>query len=246
MSIDWWTIGLQAINVLILVWLLGRYFWRPVADIIAKRQAAAKELLESARTRRDQADATLAEVVQLRATMAQQRADLLAKAQGEIEQMRAQHLLLAAQQAQAVLGAAQVELARRQAAAEHIWREHAAQLAVSIAQRLAARLDSAAVREAFLGWLLHDLRVLPEVTLQALARTGNADVISAMPLDAVEQAHHAEQIGAALGTPMALTFSTDPALIAGLELHSAHLVVNNSWRADLARILEDLGDVEHA
>lgn len=246
MTIDWWTIGLQAINVLILVWLLGRYFWRPVADIIAKRQAAAKELLDAAQARREQADAALAEVAQIRAMMAQQRVDLLVKAQAEIDQMHVEHLQLATQQAQAVLDAAQVEIARRQAAAEHIWREHAAQLAVAIAQRLAARLDSAAVREAFLDWLLHDLRALPEVTREALTRAGAANVVSAMLLNASERTHHAELIAAALGTPMSLTFSADPALIAGLELHSAHLVVNNSWRADLARILEDLGDVEQA
>jgi F-type H+-transporting ATPase subunit b len=30
-TIDWWTLGLQAVNVLILIWLLGYFFWRPVA-----------------------------------------------------------------------------------------------------------------------------------------------------------------------------------------------------------------------
>ncbi|MDU1693666.1 MAG: ATPase, partial [Bradyrhizobium sp.] len=33
MTIDWWTVGLQAVNVTILVWLLARFFWRPVAGI---------------------------------------------------------------------------------------------------------------------------------------------------------------------------------------------------------------------
>ena len=28
MTIDWWTLGLQTINVAILVWLLKRFFWR--------------------------------------------------------------------------------------------------------------------------------------------------------------------------------------------------------------------------
>jgi len=29
MTIDWWTLGLQTVNVAILVWLLQRFFWRP-------------------------------------------------------------------------------------------------------------------------------------------------------------------------------------------------------------------------
>ena len=41
MTIDFWGLGLQAVNVLILVWLLSRVFWRPVAAAIAKRQETA-------------------------------------------------------------------------------------------------------------------------------------------------------------------------------------------------------------
>jgi F-type H+-transporting ATPase subunit b len=39
------------------------------------------------------------------------------------------------------------------------------------------------------------------------------------------------------GTPR-LRFVTDPDLIAGLELRSAHFVLHNSWRADLETILQ--------
>ena len=44
MKIDWWTLGLQAVNVLILVWLLSRFLFKPVAAIIAERQQAATRL----------------------------------------------------------------------------------------------------------------------------------------------------------------------------------------------------------
>jgi len=29
MTIDWWTLGIQTVNVVILIWLLERFFWRP-------------------------------------------------------------------------------------------------------------------------------------------------------------------------------------------------------------------------
>ena len=41
MHIDWWTLAFQTVNVLVLIWILGRFFFRPVADIVAKRQAQA-------------------------------------------------------------------------------------------------------------------------------------------------------------------------------------------------------------
>ena len=34
MSIDWVTLGLQAVNVAILIWILARFFWRPLAAMI--------------------------------------------------------------------------------------------------------------------------------------------------------------------------------------------------------------------
>ena len=53
MRIDWWTLALQAVNVLILVWLLGRFLFRPVMDAIAARQASAQALLDAVHGRLD-------------------------------------------------------------------------------------------------------------------------------------------------------------------------------------------------
>ncbi|AOH87284.1 hypothetical protein AWL63_24355 (plasmid) [Sphingomonas panacis] len=55
MHIDWWTLALQAINVLILVWLLARFLYRPVMKVIADRQAAADALLSEAQSSKDAA-----------------------------------------------------------------------------------------------------------------------------------------------------------------------------------------------
>ncbi len=42
MRIDWSTLALQTINALVLIWLLARFLFRPVAGIIAERQKAAR------------------------------------------------------------------------------------------------------------------------------------------------------------------------------------------------------------
>ena len=61
MAIDGWTLGLQAINVIVLIWILSRFLFRPVADIIKARQAAAQKLLdEAAHARADAEDARAA------------------------------------------------------------------------------------------------------------------------------------------------------------------------------------------
>ena len=48
MRIDWWTLGLQTVNVLILVALLARFLFRPVVAVMDERRAAAAKLISDA------------------------------------------------------------------------------------------------------------------------------------------------------------------------------------------------------
>ena len=48
MQIDWWTLGLQTVNALVLIWLLSRFLFRPIASILAEREATARRLLDDA------------------------------------------------------------------------------------------------------------------------------------------------------------------------------------------------------
>ena len=57
MHLDPWTFALQIVNVLVLVWLLARFLFRPVAAIIAERRAAADALLAQAEAARAKAAA---------------------------------------------------------------------------------------------------------------------------------------------------------------------------------------------
>ena len=137
--------------------------------------------------------------------------------------------------------AAKAAIEKEKDAADKAWAERASRLAVEIAQRLAARLDGPAVRAAFLDWLLEEIRTLPDPARQAVAANGVAlEAISATPLDPADQERYRELIGEAFGAHPQIAFKADPALIAGLELHGPHLVVSNSWRADLTKILADL------
>ena len=58
MHFDWSTLVLQTVNVLVLLWLLRRFLFRPVVAIIAARKDAADKLLADAEAARAQAEAT--------------------------------------------------------------------------------------------------------------------------------------------------------------------------------------------
>lgn len=243
MTIDWWTLGIQTVNVVILVWLLQRFFWRPVAAIIEQRRTAARRILAEADDKRSAAQAVLAEVEHARAGIAEEREAVLKVAEQEAEQVRAKRLDDARAEADLLRAAAKSAIEAERQAAEKAWSERASRLAVAIAERLASRLDGPAVRAAFLDWLLKEIHALPDPTRQAVAADGTTlEAVSATPLAPSDQERYRKLIGEAFGNDPTIAFETDPALIAGLELRGPHLLVRNSWRADLDRILAELAD----
>lgn len=241
MTIDWWTLGIQAVNVVILIWLLARFFWRPVAAMIEQRRGAAQQLLTETETKRNQATEALAEIERTQKGFDKERDAVVAAAQESAEQARAGILASAAKEAAALKASAKTAIEKERHAAEKVWAERANRLAIEIAERLMGRLSNPAVNAVFLDWLLGEIRKLPASVLSAIAANGAAlEAVSATPIEPAERARFRRLIGEAFGAQPEISFRVDPALIAGVELHGPHLVVNNSWRADLANIVADL------
>src|SRR5271166_2647938 len=201
MRIDWWTLGLQTINVAVLVWLLGHFFWRPLAAMIAQRRDTIQATLDDAAAKHAAADAARAEIEKIRAGFAQERDAILAAARETAEQARTARLQEAAKDAETLIAAARDTIETERQANERAWAERAAKLAVAIAERLAARLDGPAVRAAFLDWLLQEIRALPAATRAALLSNGvPIEAVSATPLEPSEEERCRTLIGQALGT----------------------------------------------
>jgi F-type H+-transporting ATPase subunit b len=241
MTIDWWTLGIQTVNVVILVWLLKRFFWRPVAGMIERRRATALRALAEAQAKRNEAEAALVDIGRTRAGFAQERETILTAAREAAERARTARLEEAAKEAASLEAAAKAQIEKDREAVNAAWSERASRLAVEIAGHLAARLDGPAVRGVFLDWLLDEIRRLPEPARQAMAANGVAlEAVSAGPIEPTDQERYRIQIEEAFGAQPKIVFKTDPTLIVGLELHGPHLVVSNSWRADLTQILADI------
>lgn len=242
MTIDWWTLGLQTLNVLILLGLLQHFFWKPVAAIVAQRKAVAAKIVADRTALDRRAAEAEADAAKVRAGFAAERAALLAEAQLEAGRARDTVLAQARTEAAALQTAAQAAVQAGQDAARKAWADRSNELGVEIAGRLVARLGGDTVQAAFLDWLVGAIAALPEQARKALAEHAVAlNVVGTAPLTEAAQAQATDRIGAAFGYRPQIAYTTDPALIAGLELHAPHLAVSNSWRADLADILENLG-----
>jgi len=244
MRIDWWTLTLQTINVLVLVLILARFFFRPIMDIVARRQEEANKLLFDATTAREKAADAKAEVDKIRVGVATERDRLIAEAQKAADIERQNLLSQVSQEIAKLRTEAEAAIARNQKAAEQAIIVRASELAVDIAQRLLARIPPGASLTAFLDGLCQKLRTLPPQErgdfTSAAATDHPIEVVVAAALSKTEIDQIRNALRDALGSELTLKVRSDPALIAGIELHGHGTIVRNSWRADLDRIHEEL------
>lgn len=237
MRIDWSTLALQTVNVVVLVWLLSRFLFRPVSDIIAKRQAAARKLIDDASRERDAAHAERERARAERASLAAARDDALKDALAQAAAERERLIAAARADAQALRYAA-----RAQADADAVQRAkaldaRATRLAIDIAAKLLARLPDSARVAGFVDGVAASLARLPADVRASLAdEDAQVRLVAPRALTAQEAAACRAAFAASVGRPLEPDVRVDPALIAGLELESKYANVRNSLRQDLATI----------
>ncbi len=240
MRIDLWTLALQTVNVLVLVWLLARFLFRPVAAVIAARREAADKLLADAEEQRQKTANEAASLAHQRDGLAAEGQRILTEAHAAAEAERAtllQHATEAAARLQA--DAHQAIAGERQSMRETLERE-AADLAVAIATRLLQRVPPHTLNRIFVDTLAETLAMHPA---RAALASAELELVSAVPMDDTTQADTRASLTRALGAPPRINFRTDPTLLAGIELGAPSLLIRNSWRADLDRITRSLHEV---
>ncbi|MDF0543922.1 hypothetical protein PX699_16340 [Sphingobium sp. H39-3-25] len=245
MHIDWWTLALQAINVLILVWLLARFLYRPVMKVIADRQAAADALLSDAQIAKDAALAETAALKSRNDDFAAEAVQRRTEMQADIDIDRSRLLAQARIDADAVTkqAAAAADAERAHLLAE--WQDKAGLLAGNMAETLLKRLPAFHTTEAMFDALVERLDSLSEAEKRKLAEDGPLAILTPAPVGEADRARYLEALNGVLPDTPASEFAVDPSLIAGFEMRGAHMRVSNSWRADLDAMLATLKENHH-
>ena len=241
MQIDWWTLGLQALNALVLIWLLAHFLFRPVVDAIAARQKAAGQLLADARAAKEAAESEREKAAAEAANLAEHRSEALKAAVAEAA--AAKLALLAAAQADAdkLRAAAQAEIEAARHAEAVAAEDRAGRLAVDIATKLLDRLPREARVAAFIDGIATGLAKLPEGTRASVGVDGASVRLTAARAATPEEVEACRKaLASVLGHPVLVEVKVEPELIAGIELETPHAVVRNSFRADLVRLKSEL------
>ncbi len=241
MHIDWWTLGLQTINLLVLVWILSRFLFRPIAGIIRERQAASADLLKKAEVERDKADLEERQAEQDKEEAERARGEVLKSAAKEAEAEKTQILAAARQEADKLRAQAKTDIERLRQAEEARSNRQASELAVEIAAKLFNRLPRNARIGGFVDGLAEAVAKLPERTRAEIGAAGAPVMVkAAQEMSPGEVTALEAALSKVLGCEVAVSVTVDPELIAGLELEAAHASVRNSFAADLDRIANGL------
>lgn len=240
MTIDWWTLGLQTVNAVVLVWILARFLFRPVSRIIAERQAAAHAALDAAQAAREETETARNAARREAEALAADHARRIAEAQAAAEQEKRRLMEEARAAAETARAEGKRDLEKLRATQARELSQEAGALAADIAARLLDRLPEEARVTGFVDGLAEAVAELPEATRASIGAEGPVTLRTARALDAEEAQQIAQRLAAVLGTPPELTLETDPTLIAGLELETPHAIVRNHFRADLDRIRTEL------
>lgn len=241
MHIDWWTLALQTVNALVLIWLLARFLFRPVADIVAKRQQAAAALLSEAAAAKAAAVSEQRQVAAELARFAQQRAQLLDAASAEAATLKASLEQAAHADAERLRTAAlaEIDAIRRDAAQADA--DRASRFALEVTAKLLERLPQEARVAGFIDGLVAELAKLPPSTRAQLSDTGSPlRLIAPRALQPDELAALHTALASVLDHVPPIEVVVDATVIAGLELEAAHAIVRNSFRNDLTRLKMEL------
>jgi F-type H+-transporting ATPase subunit b len=243
MTIDWWTLALQAVNFLILAWLLQRFLYRPVLAAIDRRRAETVAAQDRAADAEHRAAAAERDWQARRKALDAEAVDLRRRAETEAARRAAEVGEAARAQADRLLADARAAIdAERRQAGDDLGRQ-AAGVAAALAGRLLLLAAPATGPAPFLALLADRLAHLTAGERGALAG-GTLTVEVAPALAEAEQEGWRRRLLDALGTTATLGFAAAPELIAGARLVSPGAVLGVSWAEALAAAEREMSHAE--
>ena len=147
MLIDWFTVGAQALNFIILVWLLKRFLYKPILNAVDARERRIAAQIADADAKKAEARKERDDYQHKNEEFDQQRAALLSKATDEAKAER-QRLLDDARKAADALSAKRQEALRSDAQnLNQAIRRRTQQEVFSIARKALTDLATASLEE---------------------------------------------------------------------------------------------------
>jgi F-type H+-transporting ATPase subunit b len=229
MLIDWFTVGAQTLNFLILVWLMKRFLYQPILNAIDQREQRIAAELAAADQKKAEAQQTHDEFQQKNLLFDQQRAELLQQATEEVLAERTR-LLDSARQAADMLHTQRLATLENEAKNLNLGISRRIQQEVfAITRKALADLADTGLEERLGAVFTRRLAQMDAKTHQGFAealKTAAEPALlrCAFELPPEQQAIIQNALNESFAADIPLNFETAPDLIAGIELSA------NGWK----------------
>jgi F-type H+-transporting ATPase subunit b len=248
MLIDWFTVVAQALNFLILVWLMKRFLYKPILNAIDAREKLIAKELADADAKKVEAQKEHEEFQKKNEQFDQQRAALLTKATDEVKAER-QRLLDEARKSADVLSAKRQESLIHDAQSLNQAISRLTQKEVfAITRKALTDLATTSLEERMGEVFDRRLRKLDEkaksVLGDALRKNSEPALVrSTFDLPPAQQAAIQNALNETFSAEIHIRFETVPDLVSGIELTTNGQKVGWSIADYLASLEKGVGDL---
>ena len=236
MDINWTTFLLEGINFLVLVWILKRFFYKPVLDAVERRRQGIQDSLAQAETLREEAldlkstyekelrtwaEEQEARLLDLQETLNTERDQALANLKVELDEER------------------EKRNTQEQAETERTIRRYQAQALEHggrFVSKMLNRLVCPQLEEHLIEWFEERIQDMPQERWEVIRNTGNQDpvvVVSANSLSIAQRKRLVESILTMLGREAEVEFSEAPDLLAGVRVQIGSWILDANLREEL-------------
>jgi len=230
MMIDWFTVGAQALNFIVLVWLMRRFLYGPILRAVEARDERVASVLADATAKQLEARQARDQFEQRDEQLERDRERLLREAK-EVAATEGQRLLVAAREAAQIARRRHEESLREAAESLQDTLEERAQAEVfAIARQTLSDLAGASLEERMTEEFKRRLRELDgparaELEAALTSASGPALVRTAFDLPEAQKAAIEDALKESFSSDAAVEFETTPDVICGIELTCCGLKV---------------------
>jgi F-type H+-transporting ATPase subunit b len=221
--IDWFTVGAQALNFLILVWLMKRFLYGPILHAIDEREKRIAAQLADAEAKKAEAMNERDAFHQKNQKLDEERAALLAQARNDAKAERERLFAQAQKDADALSARRQETLMREAQDLNEALVRRTGQEVFAIARKALSDLATTSLEERLGEVFTRRLRHIDGPEKERLAealRTASAPAVlrSAFELPAEQRATIQNALNETFSADIHIQYETAPDLVSGIEL----------------------------
>lgn len=239
MAIDWFTVGAQIINFLILIWLLKKFLYRPIINAMASREQGLVDRLQQVETQMNDAEQLKKQYESSLQQLHRDKDNILAEAKQQAETDRNRQLQSLNDELQQEKKRFEQEMHRQQQKLGGVMNKVIAEKALQLGGKILSDLAGQSLEQQIVERFLQNLSDLPDdgqaMLHTALSQDDAVSIISRFPLNEALRSKIRSRLDQSAPV-REMVFELNEQLMCGITLEAG----GRSWEWNIDRYLAEL------